>query len=158
MKVLLHPSPPINSKIHKNFSDLFQPCTLTVQLSFSCSSHYCLHIMSTSMSLEERLETLMQSYQTVTSLNEEMRSRNEYLRKQLEQSMNQKRRAFDSPSISNPEDPNERAKSPYSEVEGEEVEQPGQTPRREWRISYPILMILELNSRSSKASLIQMSS
>ena len=78
------------------------------------------------MSLEERLEALMQSYQTVTSLNEEMRSRNEYLQKQLEQSMEQKRRAFDSPSSSTPEDP--------IEDEGDEVEQPSQTPRREWRI------------------------
>ena len=86
------------------------------------------------MSLEERVEALMQSYQTVTSLNEEMRSRNEYLRKQLEQSMKQKQRAFDSPSSSNPEDQDEGAKSTHSEVEGEEVEQPSQTPRREWRI------------------------
>jgi len=56
------------------------------------------------------------------------------LQKQLEQSTMQKWRAFDSPSISNLEDPDEGAKSLNSEVEGEEVKQPGQTPRREWRI------------------------
>jgi len=76
----------------------------------------------------------MQSYQTVTSLNEEMRNRNEYLQRQLEQSMQRKRKAFESSYTSNPEDPNEGAKSQYSEVEGEEAEQPGQTPWREWRI------------------------
>jgi len=74
------------------------------------------------MSLEERSEALMQSYQTITSVDEDMRSRNEYLQKQLEQSKTQKRRAFDSPSISNPKDLDEGAKSPNSEVECEEVE------------------------------------
>ena len=48
--------------------------------------------------------------------------------------MKQKRRAHESPSTSKPKDPNEGAKSQYSEVEGEEANQPGQTPRREWRI------------------------
>jgi len=57
-----------------------------------------------------------------------MRNQNEYLQRQLQQSMKQKRKAFESPSTSNPEDPNEDAKSQYLEVEGEEAEQPGQTP------------------------------
>ena len=110
------------------------------------------------MSLEERLEALMQSYQTVTSLNEEMRSRNEYLRKQLEQSMQQKRRAFDSPSISNPEDPNEGAKSPIRRVKGRKSTSLAKPHEGSGESPYPILMILKLNSRSSKASLIPMSS
>jgi len=101
---------------------------IAVQLPYSCLSRFSLHKMSTSMSLEERLAALMQSYQTVTSLNEEMRNRNEYLQRQLEQSMQRKRKAFESSYTSNPEDPNEGAKSQYSEVEGEEAEQPGQTP------------------------------
>jgi len=71
------------------------------------------------MSLEEKFEALMRSYQTVTSLNEEMRNQNEYLRKQLEQSMKQKQKALESPSTSNPEDQREGAKSQHSEVEGE---------------------------------------
>ena len=85
------------------------------------------------MSLKERSEALLQSYQTVTSLNE-MRNRNEYLQRQLEQSMKQNRKAFESPSTSNSEDPVEGAKSQYSKVKGEEVNQPAQTPRRGWRI------------------------
>jgi len=43
--------------------------------------------------------------QNVTSLNEEMRNRNEHLQRQLQQSMKQKQRAFESPSTSNPDDP-----------------------------------------------------
>jgi len=48
--------------------------------------------------------------------------------------MKQERRAFESPSTSNPEDPDEGTKSQYLQVKGEEAEQPGQTPRRYWRI------------------------
>jgi len=84
--------------------------------------------VSSSLSLEEKSEALMQSCQTVTSLNEEMRDQNGYLRKQLEQFMKQKQKAMESPTTSNPEDVSEDAESEYSEqVEGE-AEQPKRTP------------------------------
>ena len=62
----------------------------------------------------------MQSYQTVTSFNEEMRDRNEYLWKQLEQPMKQTQKAMESPTPSDLEDPSEDAGSQHlEEVEGE---------------------------------------
>jgi len=44
----------------------------------------CINLtMSSSMSLEEKFEALMKSYQAVSSSNEELKNQNEYLRKQL---------------------------------------------------------------------------
>jgi len=97
------------------------------------------------MSLEEKFEALMKSYQTVTSFNselkntnremtqrmEEMVNQNAHLRKQLKKSMKQKQRLLESPTGSNPKELSEEAKSQHSEYEVE-VE-PRRTPCREWR-------------------------
>ena len=54
--------------------------------------------MSGTMTLEEKFETLMKNYQTVTSTNEELKSQNEYLRKPLGGNMKQKQKTFESPT------------------------------------------------------------
>jgi len=83
------------------------------------------------MTLDEKFEALMNSYQIVISTNEEIRhtnkelkNQNAYLQKQLEQLMKLKQKALESPPSSNPEDQGgEGAESQHSEFEGE-VEQP----------------------------------
>ena len=58
--------------------------------------------MSSSMTLEERFETLMKSCEHLQSQNEEMAAQNDYLRKQLGESFKQKRRELRSSSSSRP--------------------------------------------------------
>jgi len=88
--------------------------------------------MASNMSLEEKLDALMQSYQTVIAQNEEIKDHNNYLKKQLEQSERQKRRTRESPASSTPEDLSHHSE----EVEGE-PEPSRRTPRREWSIPPP---------------------
>ena len=90
------------------------------------------------MTLEEKSEALMKSYQTVTSSNNELKQRfdevvgqNVYLRKQLDKSMKQKQRDLESPMGSNPDELSEEVESQHSEYEGEA--EPRRTPQREWR-------------------------
>ena len=89
------------------------------------------------MSLEEKSETLMKSYQTISSSNQELQrsldeseGQNAYLHKQLSKSLKQKQRILESPSGSNLDEVSE-AKSQHSEYEGEA--EPRRTPRKEWR-------------------------
>ena len=91
-----------------------------------------------SMSLEEKIEALTISYQTTAQTNAELVQRlqeldhqNEYLRKQLKQSMKQKQRILESPTGSNPDEHNEEIESQHSEFERDEEQRI--TPRREWR-------------------------
>jgi len=58
-------------------------------------------------------------------------SQNAYLRKQLDKSIKQKQRIFESPMGSNPNELSEKTESQHSEYEGET--EPRRTPRREWR-------------------------
>ena len=74
-----------------------------------------------SMSLEEKIEALTISYQTTAQTNAELVQRlqeldqqNEYLRKQLKQSMKQKQRILESPTGSNPDEQNEEIESQHS--------------------------------------------
>ena len=67
--------------------------------------------MSSRMSLEEKFEVLVKSYQTISSSNQELQQRldqsegqNISLRKQLEKSMKQKYRILESPTGSNLEE------------------------------------------------------
>jgi len=60
----------------------------------------------------------------------EVTQQNEYLRKQLGNSLKQKQQILESPSGSVPDEVNEEAESQHSEFEDEE---PRRTPRREWR-------------------------
>ena len=90
------------------------------------------------MSLEEKIEALTISYQSTAKTNAELTQRlqeldnqNEYLRKQLKQSMKQKQRILESPTGSTPEDFEEDCESQHSGFEQEE--EPRRTPRREWR-------------------------
>jgi len=94
--------------------------------------------MSSSITLDEKFEALMNSYQTVIStndevrhINEELKNRNAYLRKQLEQSMKLKQKALESPSSSNPKDLSEEVESQHSEYEIEAT--PRGTPCKEGR-------------------------
>ena len=81
-----------------------------------------------SMSLEERIEALTVSYQTTTQTNvelaqklKEVSQQNEYLQRQLGQSLKQKQRILESPTGSTPEEENkEDVESQYSEYELEE--------------------------------------
>jgi len=64
-----------------------------------------------SMSLKEKIEALTIGYQTTAQTNAELVQRlqevdhqNEYLRKQLKQSMKQKQRILESPTGSNPDE------------------------------------------------------
>ena len=91
-----------------------------------------------SMSLEEKIEALTISYQTTAQTNaelvqklQELDHQNEYLRKQLKQSMKQKQRILESPTGSNPDDLEEDIESQHSGFEREEEQR--RTPRREWR-------------------------
>jgi len=91
-----------------------------------------------SMSLEEKIEALTISYQTTAQTNAELVQRlqeldhqNEYLRKQLKQSMKQKQRILESPIGSNPNEHEEDIESQHSEFERDEEQR--RTPRREWR-------------------------
>ena len=86
---------------------------------------------ASSISLEEKVEALTISYQTVTQPNskmaqrlKEMTQQNEYLRKSLKQ----KQQILESPSCSVPDEVNEEAESQHSEFE---VEEPRRTLRRE---------------------------
>ena len=91
------------------------------------------------MSLEERIEALTVSYQTTTQTNAELAQKlkevsqqNEYLRRQLGQSLKQKQRILESPTGSTPEEENnEDVESQHCEYELDE--EPRRTPRREWR-------------------------
>ena len=91
------------------------------------------------MSLEERIEALTVSYQTTAQTNAELAQKlkevsqqNEYLRKQLGQSLKQKQRILESPTASTPEEENnEDVENQHSEYELDE--EPRRTPRREWR-------------------------
>ena len=91
------------------------------------------------MSLEERIEALTVSYQTTAQTNAELAQKlkevsqqNEYLRKQLGQSLKQKQRILESPTGSTPEEEiNEDIESQHSKYELDE--EPRRTPRREWR-------------------------
>jgi len=90
------------------------------------------------MTLDDKFEALMKSYQTVASTNteltqrmEEMANQNVYLRKQLEKSMQQKQQVLESPVGSDPEDLSEEVESQHSEHEVEAELR--RTPRREWR-------------------------
>jgi len=78
------------------------------------------------MSLEEKFEALMKSYQTISSSNQELQWRldeskgeNAYLSKQLDKSMKQKRHILESPTGSNLEELSE-AKSQHSNYEEDE--------------------------------------
>jgi len=68
--------------------------------------------------MEERIEALTMGYQTVTQTDteltrrlKEMAQQNEYIRKQLGNSLKQKQQILESPSGSALEDVNEEAKS-----------------------------------------------
>jgi len=84
------------------------------------------------MSLEEKFEALLKSYQTVLSSNQELKRQNdymthtnqglkhqnEYLRRQLGEAMKMKQKALESPSASNYEDISE-AESQHFEFKDE---------------------------------------
>jgi len=53
------------------------------------------------MSVEEKFEALMKSYQTISTSNQELLQQNEYLKKQLEKSMKQMQRILKSAIGSN---------------------------------------------------------
>jgi len=88
------------------------------------------------MSVEEKFEALTMSYQTVNQANteltqrlKEMAQQNDYLRKQVGNSLKQKQQVLESTSGSNPRKVNEEAESQHSEYEiNEEL---GRTPRSE---------------------------
>jgi len=70
-----------------------------------------MNMATPSMSLEEKIQALTISYQTTAQTNAELTQRlqeldhqNEYLRKQLKQSMKQKQRILESPTGSTPEE------------------------------------------------------
>jgi len=48
--------------------------------------------MSASMTLEEKFQTLIKNYNGIRTSNEELNNQNEYLRRQLCESMKQKRK------------------------------------------------------------------
>jgi len=58
------------------------------------------HKMSASMTLEEKFEALMKSYQSVSSSNQELKNQNEYLGRQLRELLKQKEKAVESPTES----------------------------------------------------------
>ena len=53
--------------------------------------------MSSSMSLEEKFEVLMRSYQPISSSDQELKNQNEYLRRQRGEAIKQKQKPLDSP-------------------------------------------------------------
>ena len=99
--------------------------------------------MSSSVSLEEKVEALIKSYQTILSLNQELkqqndymsnankdlRRQNEYLQRQLDKSMKMKQKALTSPSRSNHGEMRE-VKRQHCEFEDEA--KPRRLPRRKW--------------------------
>ena len=105
------------------------------------------------MTLEERFETLMKSCEHLQAQNEEMAAQNDYLRKQLGESLKHKRRELRSSSSSRPpgsargEDEEEE---PHSE--GSQVKRPLQGPIGEEGGIQPTLTTLKLTSRSLKGS------
>jgi len=109
------------------------------------------------MSLEEKIEALTISYQTTAQTNAELVQRlheldhqNEYLRKQLKQSIKQKQQILESPTGSNPVEREEDIESQHSEFEHNE--EPRRTPRREWRTpSNPNDFRVELTEFEGKA-------
>jgi len=85
---------------------------------FSRVLDFHLKVAASSVSLKEKVEALTISYQTVTQANSEMDWRlkevtqqNEYLRKQLGNSLKQKQQILDSPSGLVPDEVNEEAES-----------------------------------------------
>jgi len=82
------------------------------------------------MSLKEKFEALMKTYQTISSSNQDLQRRldesegkNVYLCKQLEKSMKQKQRILESLTYSNLEELNE-AESQHSIYEEDEPRRP----------------------------------
>jgi len=103
------------------------------------------------MSLEEKFEALIKSYQTVSSSNEylqrrleESKGQNTYLHKQLEKSMKQKQRILESPSNLNLEELS-KAESQHSIYQEEE-------PRKSVPVSRPPI---NLNSNDFRVDILE---
>ena len=91
--------------------------------------------MSSSLSLEERFEALMKNCEFLRTQNEEKTAQNEYLRKQLHDSMRRRRRALRSSSSSRtPVWAEEEREEPHPEDSPSEDGSP-RHPRRERRLS-----------------------
>jgi len=107
------------------------------------------------MSLEEKYEALMKSYQLVSTLNQDLVRRlnetegqNLFLRKQLDKSMKQKQQDLEGPTSYNLEELSE-AESQHSIIE--RTNQGGQFELRDL-LSMLTLMTLELIFLNSKAN------
>jgi len=87
--------------------------------------------MISSMSLEDKFEALMKSYQTIASSNLELVNNNSYLRRQIEENAKRTKKVIKSPSSPIQKDDGES--STYSSRSSHEKESPRRTPRREWR-------------------------
>ena len=72
------------------------------------------------MSLEEKFEAFIKSCKSISSLNQELKNKNEYLRRQLGEAMKQKQKALDSPLESGQGDESEaESHNPESTIEGD---------------------------------------
>jgi len=58
--------------------------------------------MSTSLSIEEKLDAILKSNHEITSSNQELKAQNEYVRKQLGTFLKQKQKLNEEPSYSAP--------------------------------------------------------
>ena len=85
--------------------------------------------MHFSMSLEEKFEALMKSYQTITSSNLELQNQNTYLGRKIEENKKQTKKVLKSPSCSIHKDDGES--SSYSSSSSLEKESHRRTLSRE---------------------------
>ena len=119
-----------------DFEPKHDPCpnTYLTKKPFQLCYYPCIP-MSSSMTLEQRFEAIMKNCEHLQARNEEMANQNEYLRRQLGDSLRQKRRELSSSSSSRPpgsawgEEEEEGPLSGGSQSEGDSLRH----PRRERR-------------------------
>jgi len=106
------------------------------------------------MNLEERFEALMKNCEHLHVQNEEMAAQNEYLRKQLGESLKRKRRELRRSSSSKPPGfaPGEEEEEEEPHSNGSQVKMPLQGPKGEEGGIHPTLMTLKLTFQSLKGS------
>jgi len=91
--------------MHSKFAPytLHVPSSLNTQISPSVILSFKHKTMGLTMSLKEKFDALMKSYQTIVSANQDLENQNAYLRHQIEETKKQAKKAGKNPSGSNHE-------------------------------------------------------
>jgi len=100
------------------------------------------------MSLEEKFEACMKSYQAVLSSSQELKNQNEYLRKQFGDVWKQKQKALASPTSSIHDEEGEEGNNSMSSSSERSLHE----EHKEKEDCLQALMILELRFWNSKAN------